>query len=262
MIKKYFKIWRQLALIAINSYLATRLSSATFLIGKFVRFGFFLLLIISIFKFTGNLAGYTKYEVILFFLTFNLLDVLGQAFLRGVYQFKYDINRGYFDYAISKPVNPLFYSLVKLTDILDLIFLIPIIGLIIYTVFMLAIKITAINIILYIFFSLISLFIILALHIISASVTIFTKEGENFIWLYRESISTGRFPPEIFSPIMQLIFTFIMPTIIIVSFPAKAMLGILSLQNGILAIAYALGFFILSLLIWKLSLRHYASASS
>lgn len=260
--KKYFKIWRQLSLNAINSYLANRLSSVAFLIGKFVRFGFFLLLIISIFKFTNNWAGYSKYEVILFFLTFNLLDVLGQAFLRGIYLFKDDINRGHFDYIISKPVNSLFFSLSRLTDILDIIFLFPIILLIIYTVSKLPFAVMVTNVLAYLFFILISLLIILALHIISACITIFTKEGENFIWLYRESISVGRFPPEIFSPAMQFLFTFIMPVIVIVAFPAKALLGILSWQGAVFALIYALVFFSLSLLLWKISLKHYASASS
>jgi len=60
LIKKYVRIWKQLSSLAIGSYLSNRIDSAAYFAGKVVRFGFFLLLIISIFSFTDNLAGYTK----------------------------------------------------------------------------------------------------------------------------------------------------------------------------------------------------------
>ncbi len=146
--KKYYKVWKQLSSCAISSYLSNRIDSSCYFAGKIIRFAFFLLLIFSIFKFTDTMAGYGKYEVILFFLTFNLMDTLAQAFFRGIYYFKNDVRKGNFDYVISKPVNPLFYSLARMTDILDIIFLLPIISLVIYTIFKLSIAVTLLNIIL------------------------------------------------------------------------------------------------------------------
>lgn len=259
---KYLKVWKQLANCAINSYFSNRINYVAFFIGKLIRFGFFLLLIISIFRFTKSLAGYSKYEVILFFLTFNLIDVLTQALFRGIYLFKRDVRTGNFDYIISKPINSLFYCLSRLVDIADIIFLIPIIALIIYTILKLSISITILNIIYYLIFIFLGLLITLSIHIVSASITIWTMESENFIWFYRESMAIGRFPPEIFSSSMQFIFTFIMPIIIIVAFPAKALLGILGWQSALVALIYSISFFILSLLIWKKSLKYYSSASS
>lgn len=260
--KKYIRVWKQLSNCAVSSYLTNRIDSTAYFIGKLIRFGFFILLIFSIFRFTDNLAGYGKFEVILFFLTFNLLDVASQSLFRGIYMFKEDVRRGNFDYVISKPVNSLFYSLLKLTDILDLIFLIPIIALLIFTVWKLQMAITFLNLALYLFLVFTGLLIILGIHIISAGITIRTQEGESFIWLYRDTMSIGRFPPEIFSPSVQIFLTFILPIIIIVGFPAKALLGILSWQWIIFACVYAIVFFSLSVLFWKWNLKKYSSASS
>ena len=259
---KYWKVWKQLTNCAVSSYLTSRIDSTAYFIGKLIRFGFFILLIFSIFRFTDNMAGYGKYEVLLFFLTFNLLDVASQSLLRGIYMFKNDVRRGNFDYVISKPVNSLFYSLTKLTDILDLIFLIPVIILLIFTVWKLPMAITFPNLALYLFLVFTGLLIILGIHIISASITIWTEESENFIWLYRDTMSIGRFPPEIFSAPVQIIFTFILPIIIIVGFPVKALLGILSWQWIVFAFFYAILFFTASLVFWRSSLKKYSSASS
>lgn len=260
--KKYYKVWKQLSNCAISSYLSNRIDSFCYFAGKIIRFAFFLLLIFSIFKFTDTMAGYGKYEVILFFLSFNLMDTLAQAFFRGIYHFKNDVRKGNFDYVISKPVNPLFYSLARMTDILDIIFLLPIISLVVYTILKLSIAITLLNIILYLLFIALSMIIILGIHILSACTTIWTMESENFIWFYRESMTIGRFPPEIYSPAVQLIFTYIMPIIIIVAFPTKVLLGLLTFRAGVAAFFVAILFFIVSVSLWRISLKHYSSASS
>lgn len=262
MLRKYFKIWKQLVSCAAGSYFSNRIESGGYFLGKLVRFGFFLLLIISIFNYTDSMAGYSKYEVILFFLTFNLLDFLAQTFFRGIYLFGDDVKMGKFDFVLSKPVNTLFYSMSRLTDILDMIFLVPIIGLIILTVFKLPIDLNWENIFGYLGFVGIGMIIISAIHILTACVTIWSVENENAIWVYREMMMIGRFPPEIFSSTVQVIFTFVMPVIVIVAFPTKALLGILSWQWMVFGFLYAILFFIASLLIWKASLKKYSSASS
>jgi len=259
---KYFKVWKQLSSCAISSYLSNRIDSLGYFIGKLIRFAFFIILIFSIFKYTNNLGGYSKYEIIMFFLTFNLMDVLAQVFFRGIYLFKDDVRLGNFDYIISKPINPLFYSLTRLTDILDMLFLIPIIGLIIYAVLKLHIILTLLNFLIYLFFIALGILIILGIHIFSACVTIWTMESENFIWFYREAMTIGRFPPKIYSNFVQIIFTYLMPIIVIVAFPTKALLGQANYSMMFIATVITIIFFNGSLFLWKISLKRYSSASS
>lgn len=259
---KYFKIWKQLSFNAAASYMSNRIEYGAFFLGKIIRFGFFILFIFSIFNYTNSLAGYDKYQVLLFFLTFNLLDVAAQAFFRGIYLLKNDVKLGNFDYILSKPVDSLFYSLSRLTDIIDLTFLIPIIGMIVW-VFPLALPgFSFMDVSFYFIFFILSMEIVLALHILSAAVTVVSVENENAIWVYREAMTVGRFPPEVFSPFIQSFFTFVIPVIIICAFPVKAFLGILSLKMMALAVAVALIFLLASLMLWKKALKHYSSASS
>ncbi len=262
MIRKYARIWMQLSRLAIGSFLSNRIDSGAYLAGKLVRFGFFLLLIVSLFSYTDTLAGYSKHEVILFFLTFNLIDVLSQALFRGIYAFRFDVQRGNFDFVLSKPVDPLFYCLCRMTDILDIIFLLPIVVLIVYVMGKLPVPPGPVQVLHYVLLVLAGMTAVLGIHIITAGITIWKLESENAIWLYREAMTLGRFPPEVYSPTVRSVFTFVLPVILAVAFPAKAALRLLDWQGTLFALGYAACFFGFSLVLWRASLKAYSSASS
>lgn len=258
---KYPRVWKQLSGMAFSTFLSNRIDAFSYIAGKLIRFLFFLLLIVSIFNFTPTLAGYSQYEVLLFFITFNIIDVLGQAFFRGIYLFKYEVNKGNFDFVLTKPANALFYSLARLTDLLDFMFLIPILGTLLYIIYRLP-PVNIADIILYIFFIIVGLVILMAIHVLSAAITIWSMESENVLWFYRDAMSFGRFPPELFSSAIQIVFTFVFPIFVMFAFPAKALLGILSVQSMILGVLIAAVFFSISLILWNVALRAYSSASS
>jgi len=261
-VRKYCRIWLQLTRLAIGTYFSNALDYTSYFIGKLVRFGFFLVLIGSLFRFTDSLAGYTKHEAVLFFLTFNFIDVCSQALFRGIYQFRRDIQLGNFDFVLSKPVDPLFYSLSRLTDITDLVFLLPIVALISWTMNAIPALHSLSSILLYAGMLFLGMIIVLGIHIISASVTIWQVESENFIWLYREAMTIGRFPPEIYAAPIQLIFTVVIPIITIVAFPVKAALQVINGKWLAFALIYAVLFLRLSLFLWGRALKKYSSASS
>jgi ABC-type uncharacterized transport system permease subunit len=89
-----------------------------------------------------------------------------------------------------------------------------------------------------------------------------TLESANFMWFYRESLTVGRFPPELYGKLVQGFFTFVMPVIVVISFPVKAMLNNLNVWWILFATLYTIFFVSLSLLSWKLSIKKYQSASS
>ncbi len=258
---KYFLVWKQLANLAISSYFSNRIDTFSYFLGKIIRFVFFLVFIIAIFNYTDRFAGYDKNEMILFYLTFNLLDTLAQAFFRGIYIFKNDVRTGNFDFLISKPINSLFYSLSRMVDILDIVLIVPLAILIAYYADLAQI-LTLSNLLFYLMFIVLGLLVAIGFHIISASFVILFIESESFIWLYRDLLAIGRFPPEAFSSIIQVIFTYVIPIFIITAFPAKALLGMLDFETVIFTLVYVFGFFTLSILIWNKSLKHYSSASS
>lgn len=258
---RHFRIWLQLTKIAFSNTLTSRLDSASYLIGKLVRFFFFVFFIQGIFSYTSSLAGYTKEEILLFFLTYSLVDVTAQALFRGIYTLKQDIRLGHLDFALVRPLNPLFYIMSKLTDLLDFIFLIPIIYLTTDTIQKIG-DVTPEAVGLYVLFLCISIIIVLGIHILTAALSVRTVESDHIIWLYRECMTIGRFPPEIFSNKIQFVFTYIIPIVVAVGFPVKALLGEINFTFITTTLVVTVLFFVGSMLIWKHNLKFYSSASS
>src|SRR5438105_711328 len=124
--KKYWRIWKRLAIMGFEIQTSHPLSSTGYLLGKLVRIGFFLVFLVAIFKHTQALAGYTLQEVALFFLTFNLVDILAQLFFRGIYGIRGLIREGDFDYFLIQPAEVLFRVAFNTVDFLDVLTIFPV----------------------------------------------------------------------------------------------------------------------------------------
>jgi ABC-2 type transport system permease protein len=91
---------------------------------------------------------------------------------------------------------------------------------------------------------------------------ILTTAVDNMIMLYRDLTQMGRFPIEIYHEPLRGILTFVIPVGIMMTFPTKALFGLLSIQGISIALALGLGLFVLSMKFWQYSLKQYSSASS
>jgi ABC-2 type transport system permease protein len=89
-----------------------------------------------------------------------------------------------------------------------------------------------------------------------------TTEIDHAVMIYRDLTSMGRVPVDIYKEPLRSVITFAIPVGIMMTFPAKAFLGMLSWQFIVLSLVLGLLFFVLSLRIWHYALSRYASASS
>lgn len=261
MFKKYLKVWLLFTINSFQTQLNVRWGLLLFLIAKILRFSIYILFIIILLNNTKLLAGYNLDQTILFFLTFNLVDMLSQLIFRDVYRFRGQIISGNFDFYLLKPVSPLFRSLFGGPDLLDFATLIPLIFAIIFFINKLGL-LTLFGISIYIFMVLIGFFIALSFHILVLSLAVVTTEIDNAIMLYRDVMAMGRMPIDIYKEPIRGILTFIIPVGIMMSFPVKSLLGLLSPQLFIYSAFFSATLFYLSLRAWKYSLKKYSSASS
>lgn len=259
--KRYFSIWLRFTDGTTQISFASRLGAAIFLIGKIFRFLFFLFFIYLVSSRTQKISGYTLWQMIFFYLTFNLIDTIPQFFLRDVYRFRQQIVNGYFDHTLLKPMSPLFKSLFGGSDILDLITLVFLIVLLVINFQHLS-GVTFITVILYGLLLLNSLLIALAFHICILCLGILTTEVDNAMMLYRDTTQMGRFPIDIYKEPLRGILTFAIPVGIMMTIPAKVLMGIISWPVISISIFIGVVFFLLSILWWKYALRAYSSASS
>lgn len=259
--KKYFNVWLKLTSASFQYFFVSRIGAILFLFGKVLRFIFFLFFLIILLLRTQVFAGYNLWQVILFYLTFNFIDSATQMTFREVYRFRQQVVSGNFDLILVKPVNSLFRVLFGGADLLDMITLLP---------FIIFVGIAAshvpgltfMGIATYIILVANALWIAMSFHIIVLALAILTTEIDHAIMIYRDFTGMGKLPVDIYSEPLRSFVTFVIPVGVMMTFPAKALMGLLSISGIVFALILSITIFCFSIFLWRYALRHYTSASS
>jgi len=259
-IKKYLKVWWMLSKNSFMSMFSNRLGSVVFLLGKIIRFLSFVFFLFFLIKGTGSLAGYSLNQTMFFFLSFNLVDIISQFLFREVYRFRQQIVEGTFDLVLSKPINPLFRSLLGGTDVLDLITLPPLLAAIFWVAK--SLNPTFLSVVLFVFLIFNSLIIAASFHIFVLALGIVTLEIDHTILIYRDVTNLGKFPVDIYKEPLRSVLTFLIPVGTMMTLPAKSLMGLVSFWGVVLSFLIGFVFLFLSIKFWNFALTKYSSASN
>lgn len=262
MIKTYAKVWLMTAQQEFQQMLSTRTSAAFFFIGKLFRFIMFFLVLILLKRNVPTLAGYTINAVIVFFLTFNIVDMTTQMFFRGVYQISRMIRTGGLDKQLTQPMSVLFRLLFGSPDLNDFIIFIPFLGFSIWFLLHIQIALSFWSVLLYLLLLFNALAIAMSFHIFVICFGMLTTEVDNTILLYRDLAQMGRLPTEIYREPLRFAITFIIPIGVMMNVPARVLLGTAGLPLMLGSLMIAIVAISLALIAWKYALRAYTSASS
>jgi ABC-2 type transport system permease protein len=261
MVIHYVKIWWFLTLATTQLSFQSRFGAILFMLGKILRFTFFFFFLVILVTQTKAIAGYSLWQVILFYATFNLMDTLPQFFFRNVYRFRQQVVSGYFDNLLTKPLPALFHPLFGGSDMMDLIILIASPVFIIIAAMHIP-GITVTHIFSYLLLLANGFLIATAFHIFVLGIGILTTAVDNTIMLYRDLTQMGRVPIEVYQEPLRGLITFVIPVGLMMTFPTQAMLGLLSWQSIGLTLLVGISLLLASLKFWQYSLRGYTSASS
>jgi ABC-2 type transport system permease protein len=260
-VKKSFKIWWFYTANSFQQMSANRLGMGIFLFGKIFRILSFFLFLSLIFFSSKSLGGYTPSQAILFYLIFNLIDTTGQLLFREVYRFRQLLVSGDLDLVLVKPLNPLVRVLLGGADLFDLIVLA--ILLVILTFYIPAHFFVSWNLFLgFLVLFISSLLISAAFHITILTLGILFISIDHLVMIYRDLTALMRIPADVYAAPLRFLLTFIIPLAIMFTFPAKALMGLVSFQNIILCLLVAVILLSLSYRFWLWSLKSYQSASS
>ncbi len=231
-----------------------------FLVGKVFRFIFFGAFIFFLVSGSKTLAGYSLNQALFFYLTFFLIDTVSQFLFREVYRFRPQIISGSFDLTLLKPMNPLFRILLGGADAIDLITLPPLIYLVFH--YGLLLSPSSLNVIYYVLLLFNGLLIATAFHIAVLALGIITLEIDHTVMIFRDLESLARFPVDIYKQPLQSILTYVLPIGIMITLPAKAMMGLVGFWGIALSFLGGIAAIYLSIKFWGAALKKYTSASS
>ena len=256
----YIKIWWMMSKNAFMMYFNQKSILAIFLAGKIFRFTFFIIFLYFLVTGSKGLVGYNTYQIIFFFLSFNVIDIISQFLFREVYRFRTLVVSGDLDLILVKPINPLFRILFGGADVIDLITIPPVVAATIY----MGAKLgpSAVSVFLYILLIINSLLISTAFHILVVSMAIITLEIDHTVMIFRDLSRLGTVPIDVFKQPLRGFITYVVPIGIMLSFPAKAFLGLLDWNSVIASFVFVITSIFMTLRFWNFAIKKYTSASS
>lgn len=257
-LKRNLKVFLLFSKFSMKSTFQARLGVFFFFLGKLLRFLMFFLFVYFLVAKTKLLQGYNVNQVLFFYLTFNIIDTATQLLFREVYRFRPLVISGELDNVLIKPFHPFMRVLIGGIDFLDLLVLPFYFSLTFYFASKLD-STTITHVILYFGLIFNALTIATAFHIAVLALGILTTEVDHAIMIYRDITSVGRFPLEIYQEPIRSIFTFVLPVGIMMSYPSKAFLGLLSPLN-IFYSFFISGILLFSTLkLWDFAIKKYQS---
>ncbi|MDQ3008285.1 MAG: ABC transporter permease [bacterium] len=259
---KHWRVWKMTALNALQETFINRATNVLFFLGKSYRFAMMIVFLLLLRDNINGIGNYTADQMIVFFITYQIVDVVMQVFFRGVYEFGGLVRSGMFDGYLTRPINPLFSVLTGTPDFNDAVFLVPTTLVSIYLIAQADLSITLAGVIWYLLLLLNSFVVGTALHIMIISFTLLTTDVDNVVWMYRDLSRIGQFPISIHFEVIKFILFFMVPIGFMFTVPAQVLLGAPLSHSIVLTVTFTVGFFWLSLQFWKWSLKRYSSASS
>lgn len=216
-----------------------------------------------IFDNTSYLAGWSKNEALVLFGIFLFINELWRVlFFLNLGMLPSYIQKGDLDGLLLKPISVQF--LISLRH--SLVFAIPNVIISVFVIGYYSSKITpAIEAFKYIGMGVLMLNGLLLLYSITllfVSISFWTVRLQAFFDFYQSIIEGARYPVDIFSGILRIFFTFILPIAIIFTFPAQYLVKDLSIIAILVSITMGIFFLILSHKFFYYGIKRYNSASS
>jgi len=104
--------------------------------------------------------------------------------------------------------------------------------------------------------------VLYSIAILVVSIAFVAVRVDNLLYLFQSVFDVARWPSTVFRGVLSVIFTFVLPLALMTTYPALALLGKLTPQTAISALAGSLLFAGVARAIWIVSIRRYTSASS
>lgn len=206
--------------------------------------------------------GWTRAELILLSVMINIIyGILRILFDINFWSFSRIILTGTLDSVLLKPVDSQFHMSLWFIDFGGILRLLIAIVLTIYLLFVFHFSVSITSILFAIALCIAGVTMLYSITYIFLTTTIWYPNLSNLMNLVNNIIGASRYPKEMYANLTAPLFFFLLPIILIISTPTKALLQKPTLNDSLLLILFTIIFFGISRVFWKFALRFYTSAS-
>lgn len=214
---------------------------------------------------TDSIGTWTKWQVVLLVGTSHFIQQIFQTFfLVNCVNLSELVRSGKLDFLLMLPINTRFLLSLRQVDLGGFINAASALGVMIYAGVRLQLSPTLPLLLGFGALCFIGICIHYCLMFSLATVSFWTVKAQGIVYGYYNLFNIARMPDDAFPKrgIFRSVFTFVLPVLLVSNVPARLLTDRLANTSILLLVGLALTCAIISEWLWRLSLRHYTSASS
>jgi ABC-2 type transport system permease protein len=251
--------------ISIQEEMAFRMNFVVNMLGTILSLTTGILGIAILFHVVTTIQGWTFPETLTLLAIYQLITALqnlviepSMVSLGGI---DGDAWTGRFDYTLQAPVSTQFLVSFRKWRLWSFIDVSLSLVLLCIALTLLGKHIGLLQIAMLVFNLCISLLIVYAIFLLLSSASLW-QQGIPLTWIFNSVIQLGRYPVGIYPGALRLLLTWVVPVAFITTIPVEVLTRQASPLVLVAGAAIALGLFVLASFFFRMSLRHYTSASS
>jgi ABC-2 type transport system permease protein len=217
-----------------------------------------------IYSHTASVAGWNMYEMLILVGTSMLIQRFLMAFFwSGIFEMGRNVRSGLFDFILAQPGDPLFMASTRKLELDGLINSVVAGSLVVYAVAKLGLHPGAGDVALYAAMVACGVVIHFGALVIAMSLAFWITSSQGVEGSYFTMMEFSRLPKEAFHRgVANVVFVWVLPAVVVSNAPARVLLhGFQASWAAALGVA-TVCWFAFSVLVFRLGLRRYTSASS
>ncbi len=213
---------------------------------------------------TNRIGTWTQWQVVLLIGASHFIQQIYQAFfLINCTNLSELVRNGKLDFLLLLPVNTRFVVSLRQVDLGAFLNAATAIAVMAYAARQLHLVLTAGHVLTFLALCLVGVGIHYSLMFLLATTSFWTVRAQGIVWGYYNLFQIARLPDEAFRGVFRAVFTFALPMLLVSNVPVRVLADKLdSSRLPLLLVGMGVACGLVSEWVWRLSLRHYTSASS
>ncbi|MCS7089287.1 MAG: ABC-2 family transporter protein [Verrucomicrobiota bacterium] len=263
-IRRYLQIYVALWRNSVTREMTFKTNFLLWIVVELLWFALQLCFIEVIYLHTDAIGTWTRWEVILLVGTSHCIQEIFQAFfLINCANLSDLVRTGKLDFLLLQPVNARFLVSLRQVDLGSFVNAGIALVVMVYAMDHLDLQITPFRVLTFTALCLCGILIHYSLMFLLAAISFWTIKAQGIVWGYYNLFQLARMPDEAFRGMFRFVFTFIFPVLLVTNVPVRVLIEKLDQPAWALTMVLMAALcLVLSEAGWRVSLRHYTSASS
>lgn len=219
--------------------------------------------IVIVFDHTATLGDWTANQLLALVGVYIMIGGVVTFIIEpSMQRFMEDVQKGTFDFVLTKPVDAQFMASTRqfqLWKLIDVVLGLAVVG---WALLRMDAQITVAQTVLALLLLGVGVVIVYSFWMILGTMAFWMIRIDNMFQIFNAMFVAGRWPVNIYPPGLRAVLTFIVPIAFAVTVPAEALIGRITPTTFALAVGVGIGLFTVARLFWRYGIRSYSGASA